>query len=369
MLAVGIVGRLGGASVIAVTVSALLVSPLPSSGQVVQAPKSSFSASSLTRLEDSGGSGKVTVDELKQHAEQIGDMLAGASAKVERLSGNAEGNPEAEALVGAIRHELILSRQWNGHLTSILLEVAEARQALEVREQKAASEIIELTSVAEEARLELIALWKALQPKEETSLERPRSLPDVRPDDVMEDLKGQGAAIEDVRKALDQMDDMQKDAVGDIEAVRTKIIDALHTLAPHRETPFTVEQPKAGQVEGSLTSQEITAWAASISSKLHHEGFDDYETARKVAEARRLQSMDVEAMVMRGEVLATTAVRIAPDQKAAAIATVVAGSPLLVTGKVVDLDWYRVELGDDRYGFVSIDLIKRQASSVAPLRS
>jgi len=160
------------------------------------------------------------------------------------------------------------------------------------------------------------------------------------------------------------------DAVGDIEAVRTKIIDALHTLAPHRETPFTVEKPKAGQVEGSLTSQEITAWAASISSKLHHEGFDDYETARKVAEARRLQSMDVEAMVMRGEVLATTAVRIAPDQKAAAIATVVAGSPLLVTGKVVDLDWYRVELGDDRYGFVSIDLIKRQASSsVAPLRS
>ena len=180
---------------------------------------------------------ETTIEELTRHAREIGDLLDGASARVEGLVEEAEGNPEAEALAGAVRQELVLSRQWNRHLTSILLEVAETRRALELREQQAADEIFELTAAAEEARHELMALWKVLQPETKASVSSPERLPALKPDDLVDELAGPGASIEDARETLDRMGDMQVEAAGDIEAVRSKIIDALHTLEPHRHQP------------------------------------------------------------------------------------------------------------------------------------
>ena len=77
---------------------------------------------------------------------------------------------------------------------------------------------------------------------------------------------------------------------------------------------------------------------------------------------------EVEPLAMTGEALFTTAVRIAPDREATAIATVMAGNAVLVTGKVIDLDWYRVDIGDGRFGYVAGDLIKQQSADAVSAR-
>lgn len=349
--------RLAEHTLLGAALSVLMVGAVATSGHADQAVTSPSGSDSVVW----DGERDATIDELTQHAREIGDLLDGAGERVEDILADVKGDPEAEALAAAVHQELILSRQWNGHLTTVLLEVAEARRALEIREQKAADEIFALTTVAEEARRELIALWKVLKSEEQSALSPPERLPASRPDNLSDEQAAADTTIEEVQETLDRMGDMQTEAAGDIDAVRSKIIDALHTLAPHRDMPLKVDMPDEMDVEGSLSSRDITSWAASISSKLHHEGFDDLERAKAAAEARLAAMPAIEAMAMIGEALATTAIRIAPDHEATAIATVIAGSPVSVTGKVVDLDWYRVDIGDGRYGYVAVTLIRRQS--------
>lgn len=380
MSAAGAFCRLRSLPILVLVASVL---PLVGMTQSIGAEQKTGPSTTASVLASWDGESTVTLDELKLHATEIGKLLDHASARVDRLADEASDQSAGRALVDAIRQELDLSRQWNGHLTSILLEVAEARRALGVREQKAAAEIFELTSIAEEARLELIALWKSLKPGmsvpfgEHDLLPAPKpetEQPSVRKGDkgrieaVTEELAGPDATIDEARRVLDEMGAMQKTAAGDIEAVRTKIIEALHTLAPHRTAPLKGDMPKGGQIEGGLSSKEVTAWAASIASKLHHEGFEDVEQARDTVESIRISTPGVEDMVMEGEALSTTAVRIAPDRRATPIATVMAGSLILVTGKVINQDWYRVEIEGGRHGFVSGGLIRRQSAPMKPAR-
>jgi hypothetical protein len=262
---------------------------LAQGAQAQPAPETAPVASSLA---DWDGKSEVTLDELKRHAVKVGELLDHASARVDRLADDGADQAAGQALVGAIRQELDLSRQWNRHLTTILLEVAEARRDLDARERRAAAEIAELTAVAERARLELIALKESLSPEGEGSANQPRRLPEPRPgadqhsglgsghgaQAVATALVGPEAMIKDARQALTDMEAAQMTAAADIEAVRTKIIEALHTLAPHRQAPFTIEEDS--RIDDSLSSKAITAWAASIASKLHHEGFEDIDQAR-----------------------------------------------------------------------------------------
>jgi hypothetical protein len=341
-------------------------------GRAQQATTSSPTAATLA---DWDGKSAVTLDELRLHALEIGNLLDRASARVDRLADEASGQTESGALLGAIRHELDLSRQWNRHVTSILLEVAEARRALGVRERKAAAEIFELTSIAEEARLELIALWEALRPGMPAPFGEPGLL-GPKPGTSQPSAPGHGKsgigmkaagtleapdqAAGEASRALDEINAIEKNAAGDIEAVRAKIMDALRTLAPHRKAPVNSDVMEDSRIDGALSSKEITAWAASIASKLHHEGFEDVEHAGDHVES--IQTLpSVETMVIESEILVTTAVRIAPDRRAHPIATVKAGSLILVTGKVIDRDWYRVKTDSGRFGYISGELIRHQS--------
>ncbi|MGI9452532.1 MAG: SH3 domain-containing protein [Geminicoccaceae bacterium] len=372
MSASGVFGRSCHLPVLGLIAFALPWIGMAELGWAQQAATPSPTAATLA---DWDGKSAVTLDELRLHALEIGDLLDRASARVDRLADEASDQTESGALLGAIRHELDLSRQWNRHLTSILLEVAEARRALGVRERKAAAEIFELTSIAEEARLELIALWESLRPgmptpfgehdllgpKPETS--RPsapghgKSGIDMK---AAETLEAPDQAASEANRVLDEINAIEEIAAGDIEAVRAKIMDALRTLAPHRKGPINSDVLEDGRVDGGLSSKEITAWAASIASKLHHEGLEDVEQAGDHAES--IQSLpEVETMVIESEILATTAVRIAPDRRAHPIATVKAGSLVLVTGKVIDRDWYRVKTDSGRFGYISGELIRHQA--------
>lgn len=320
----------------------------------------------------SAGEGEppVTLEELRLHATTITEILEIASERVERLA----NEDQAPDLVAAIRQELNLTRRWNQHLATILMEVAEARRDLGARERKAAAEIAELTAMAEEARLELVALKRALRTERTQESSRPVQpsehlqrqgslLPNASGVDLgalARDLAGPHGDLDDARATLVHMQQAQREAAGDAAAVRTKIIDALHSLAA-----VGGDQIFKREVRGELSSEDVTAWAASMASRLHEEGLVAErlaETADPMARSAPL----VEAMVMDGETLSRATVRAAPDSSSSRIAVLPPGGAVLVTGKVIDRHWYRIETSDGHHGFVSGYLIRRQSGAGKP---
>lgn len=316
----------------------------------------------------SAGEGEppITLEELRLHATTITEILEIAGERVERLA----VEEQAPDLVAAIRQELSLTRRWNQHLATILMEVAEARRDLGVRERKAAAEIAELTAMAEEARLELVALKRALRTEktQESSkpaqpsdrLQRQSSLvPNASSVDLgalAQDLAGPYGDLDDARSTLAHMQQAQGEAIGDVAAVRSKIIGALNSLAAARG-----DQIFQRDVGGELSSEDVTAWAASMASRMHEEGLAAErfaETADPLVSSAPL----VEAMVMDGETLSRATVRAAPDSSSSRIAVLPPGGTVLVTGKVIDRHWYRIETSDGHQGFVSGYLIRRQSA-------
>ncbi|MEZ5932477.1 MAG: hypothetical protein R3F54_11070 [Alphaproteobacteria bacterium] len=219
-----------------------------------------------------------TLEELHAHAETIADILETASERVERLAESDEATPD---LLAAIRQELSLSRRWNQHLTGILQDVAEERRALGEREREAAREIARMTAAAEEARLELIALEKVLKGQPKEAEEGKKGWTDSRTDrGAASDLGDRVAAhgpiadlaiehgsglphdLDRARSVLASMDAAQTSVLQNVDTVRSKIIEALQTLAAQGDRPLHL--PAAG---GDLSSEDITAWAASIATK------------------------------------------------------------------------------------------------------
>ncbi len=244
-------------------------------------PVSASNTGSVVALRTSDGPG---LDELRDHAAAIDQILAVASERVDRLA--ADG-ATSSGLMEAIRQELSLSRRWNRHLASILHDVAEARLALRTREREAAKEIARMTAVAEEARLELEALKKVLDRETGEAAPAPEERSDRQIertpaqsvaaidrrdlDAVSQDLAGDGARLEDARAALDVMRAAQRSAIGDIDAVRAKIIEALTSLGD-----ATSEPPSDRLEEGAnLSSEDITAWAVSTAVRLGRPGGAD----------------------------------------------------------------------------------------------
>jgi hypothetical protein len=174
------------------------------------------------------------------------------------------------------------------------------------------------------------------------------------------DLAGPHGDLDDARATLVHMQQAQREAAGDAAAVRTKIIDALHSLAA-----VGGDQIFKREVRGELSSEDVTAWAASMASRLHEEGLVAErlaETADPMARSAPL----VEAMVMDGETLSRATVRAAPDSSSSRIAVLPPGGAVLVTGKVIDRHWYRIETSDGHHGFVSGYLIRRQSGAGKP---
>jgi chromosome segregation ATPase len=216
---------------------------------------------------------RPALEELKDHAATIDDILSEASRRVDQLAGS---NGEPTALVDAIRQELSLSRRWNKHLATILLDVAEARRDLSRRERQAAQEIARMTAVAEEARLELIELKKVLDDRPEETAPSPnlapnspntqsdRSASERQMNAVAQSLAGPGADIDDARLKLDSMQEAQQLAIDDVEAVRSKIIEALQTLGDLHGHPVILKRNE----HGDLTSGDITAWAVSTATRM-----------------------------------------------------------------------------------------------------
>lgn len=204
----------------------------------------------------------ANLEELRLHAATIDDILAVASERVDSFAADGEARP---ALLDAIRQELSLSRRWNNHLSSILLEVAEARRALGRREREAAREIAEMTAVAEEARLELLALKDVL----DRGPAKPAAALDKRTDRGTGQGPGNPAHdLVDARDRLAAVQAAEKSAIGDVDDVRSKIIDALQTLATMNED-LALQRGNAGE---ALTSKDITGWAASTAARLRKTG-------------------------------------------------------------------------------------------------
>lgn len=224
--------------------------------------------------------GKIDdLNELRVHAETIDEILSVASQRVDALAAAGEA---PSALIEAIRQELSLSRRWNRHLSTILLDVVEARRALGEREREAAREITRMTAVAEEARLELLALKEALdlgsvdpspamEERSEVGAGGPdpvdTALTDRRRHDVGAETSGLSGFDADLQEAHDRLNAMQaaqQAASHDVDAVRAKIIEALATLSL-AERDFS-RRSTAGT--GDLTSEDITGWAASMAARL-----------------------------------------------------------------------------------------------------
>lgn len=233
--------------------------------------------------------GKPTIEELREHAATINEILDVASERVDRLV--AEGDQGSPQLVDAIKQELKLSRQWNDHLGTILLDVAEARRALGEREREAAKEIARMTAMAEEARLELLALKSVLKPGsgkpeqgqgEDVGEQRdsgPRSEIGSQTAssrslaEAVTGLAGAKGELSDAEASLAFLQEAQRSAAKDVDAVRAKIIEALQTLANARgELPVEPDDDR-----GDLSSNDITGWAASMATRLARGKLDAVE--------------------------------------------------------------------------------------------
>ena len=212
------------------------------------------------------------MEELRQHAATIDDILRKASERVERLAATEGVEPR---LVQAIRQELSLSRRWNRHLETILLDVAEARRVLGEREREAAREIARMTAVAEEARLELIELKKVLDRRPQAAEQGASKRSDggldqglgrrlASSDAAIDPAAGVSRETDVTRAMLASMQEAQKSVAKDVDAVRAKIIDALQTLASVRGDLPVGE----GGVDAELSSEDITGWAASVATRL-----------------------------------------------------------------------------------------------------
>lgn len=230
--------------------------------------------------ENAGGR---TIGELRSHAATISEILETASERVELLAATDADAPE---LFEAIKHELSLSRQWNGHLETILDDVAEARLALSQREREAAKEITHLTALAEEARLELVELKKVLKESPDEAVQSQDTWSEGRLSEQEAELgtRSQTAsnlsisdhlsegpdsfnigAIKDDRAMLDSIEAVEASLVSDVDAVRTKIIEALEILATVRgDLPARTHNSGA-----ALSSEDITGWAASMATRLN----------------------------------------------------------------------------------------------------
>lgn len=221
-----------------------------------------------------------SMDELREHAATIDGILQTASERVERLAATEGVEPR---LVEAIRQELSLSRRWNRHLETILVDVAEARRVLGEREREAAKEIARMTAVAEEARLELVELKKVLKSRPPEAEQAPKKRSDgsldTDPKSGVGDQMASSLAIVDpaakltagasgetevARAMLASMQEAQKSVAKDVDAVRAKIIDALQTLASVRGDLPMGEQG----ADAELSSEDITGWAASVATRL-----------------------------------------------------------------------------------------------------
>jgi len=233
--------------------------------------------SALSETSDLSPNDRPALDELKDHASTIDEILSEASRRVDQLA--SEGKAPA-ALIDAIRQELSLSRRWNQHLATILLDVAEAKQELGRREREAALEIARMTAVAEEARLELVALKEVLGRRSESVAPDPEERSDHSPvgpsfidlasigepslETLRSGLLGPGVDLRDARETLAAVEAAQETAAHDVDAVRSKIIEALQTLGEMSGHHVTV----GGTEDGNLTSKDITGWAASMTTKL-----------------------------------------------------------------------------------------------------
>lgn len=231
-----------------------------------------------------GYDGRIpTMNELREHAATINDILETASERVELLAATDADTP---ALVEAIRQELSLSRRWNRHLGTILLDVAEARRALGKRERDAAKEIMRLTAVAEEARLELVALKEVLKDRPDDAVQSQKTWPEGRLNEhetgmgtdsrmasnasIMDALREGSAGFEagtvkDARAMLASIQAAETSLVRDVDAVRGKIIEALQTLA----TVSGDLPTRMHDADAALSSEDITAWAASMATRLN----------------------------------------------------------------------------------------------------
>lgn len=318
------------------------------------------------------------IDQLKRQARKIGELLDHASKRVDRLARDSDGRPDGTALYRAVRQELDLSRQWNRHLSSILLEVAETRRELHIRERRAAAEIKAFSLVAEEARLELVALKKALEQdgkRAVDTLEDGSAADGLTPQDTKAlpapDLQGMNGdandpqeRIDQARRVLESMDEAQALAAHDLDMVRSKLLEALKTLdLPHRN--HRPAKPSDSSLEdSSLSSQEIMAWAASIAGKLHREGFETIEQAKAEIEqvAHGNGHLVIDVMLINSEAAVEATVHAAPDHDAPAVAVIAEGHSVLVTGKVQNANWYRIEIAGGRQGFVPGEFIRGQAA-------
>ena len=224
--------------------------------------------------------GKPTMEELREHASTITDILDLASKRVERLAAADAGTP---ALVEAIRQELSLTRRWNAHLSTILLDVAEARRALGERERLAAKEVARMTAVAEEARRELVELKEVLKRPSDESVRRApgkgaqrlegrtlAGLADAPLADIdIGGLAGSEGDLQAVRSTLASVKQAEQSAKRDVDAVRGKIIEVLQTLAARHGF-----QPTDEGGDG-LSSADITSWAASMAVRLSRPDLPD----------------------------------------------------------------------------------------------
>ncbi len=266
-------GHCRSMSMIGLSVALSLLISLPA-----QARPESWTPPELPDLSVLDQSPPADVETLGHIAAMVGDILDAASRRVDHLA-TRDRTPD---LAAALRNELDLSRRWNRHLTAMLNQIVEARRDLDAQQRRVMADIAQFTALVEGANQELVTLGKALDLPAYPPLGAVRSKPhdadgrrsahertgaDI--DAVTRGLAGPGAHISDARATLADMREAQKSATRDAAVVRTKIIEALHRLASFQSDPSIEDEAL-----GDMSSEDITAWAASIAGKLHDEGLD-----------------------------------------------------------------------------------------------
>lgn len=280
-------------------------------------------------------------DELNSAATDLNDALAGARAKLTEL----QAATELTAMAADLRDQLEASRQENNRLAASLAEAQSERSALLARRQEAEDRISRLSVGADDSQIEIANLRQ--------ELEVSRGEIDVA-----------NAARANAEAQVEAMEEELELADGEVARLQNQIGELEEALSSTRDKLQTANAAAGNaQSERDSANNELNRIRTQIAAMLRSALLG--VTLASDEEAPLPEDVaDLNLDVLEGEYEAVRAsnIRLMPTADSERIGWAKRGETVLVTGKVVGRNWYRVETVEGIEGFIFGDLIRPKAA-------
>ena len=280
-------------------------------------------------------------EELNSAATDLNDALAGARAKLNEL----QAATELTAMAADLRDQLEASRQENNRLAASLAEAQSERSALLAKQQEAEDRISRLTSGADDSVVEITNLRQQL-------------------DASREEIDVANAARANAEAQVEAMEEELQLADGEVARLQNQIAELEEALSNTRGKLQTANAAAGNaQQERDSANNELNRIRTQIAAMLRSTLLG-VELAADEEAPLPDDVADLNYDVVEGEYEAVRAsnIRAMPTADSDRVGWAKRGETVLVTGKVVGRNWYRVETFEGVEGFIFGDLIRPKAA-------